>query len=262
MLINRGRIGLMNWPIIGLAGSLVVNCCCASQAFAVQAGAPDIADFITRLGGWFQSNPLTSQITNSTSTQQWVQASYSASLATNNTTLTITMTTTNESATVVVTQPVPFGQTGAPCLMYPIKTDTVTLDLREIQPVTKDEFQKVQRDSAHLPELTGIDDFNVWQVTLKSRNGQPLIREKTTTAWPQPPSGSQPSTTPLACSTLPASPKPMIITSQKDVPEYAIEFADPNQANYFMMLVATVAPTLNPLSANLVPVPQGDVANH
>jgi hypothetical protein len=287
-MINSKESTLMKWRTITLAVSVAGTLLASQRAFAAQATASDIADFITRLAGWFQSDPVfvtpapsspsippdsfmpgTSE-TNPPEQQQSIQASYTAALSNNNNTLTIQMTVTNELGTSAVA-----SGTGPLCLVAPILTESVSFDIREVQAILVN--QQVTKtilniEDGNFKNTSKKVQFPVSQVLFQTRTKKNLIRKKTTTSW-QPPSSSNsgnnpnpganpnPGPTPNAGGTPSASlaacspaidQNAIIATAQKDVAEYPIEFSDLDQAEYLVMLLDNLAPTLAPLSTNLL----------
>lgn len=189
------------------------------RAVALQATAYDLQDFIGGLGGWFY--PADQAI--DPADHYWVQMSYTVKPpATNSNITTITMTKVkqkiNKNAGVSSTGTVP-----APCSTDPPVTETVTLDLRDLQAVST------------ISPASSVGPLQVWSVNLLVIGGKALIRVNRVMS---PPQCAQSGTT------------YDVTTQQSDVNSYPIQFSNQEQAKYFQMLISSAVPTFSPPTLN------------
>lgn len=238
---------------------LMLGAVLGAPARATQAGATDLMDFITRMGGWFR--PVDSSKYRDSFGYYWQQVTYQAAPpAVGSNITTITMTKYNEERQDV--------KTGALCTTETVVTDTVTIDLRELRAATTAPSQ---------------DKDGIWSVSLVINSNKPLIRVKEIIAAPQtfvpaapassssgsptgagggapstgviPPTGTVvASGSASSCSAQPRNGYAYKATTrQSDEYRYPIQFAGLEQARYFQMLVASAVPTFTP--PRLVPAP-------
>jgi hypothetical protein len=216
-----------------------------AKVLAAQASASDVTDFIGRMGGWFY--PIDPKKYNDPNARYWAQLSYTTTTATGSANTIITMTRYNQQRED--------SAKGTICSTDTTVTDTVALDLRELQAKTT----LTQRTEGPL---------NIWSVNLYMNGGKHLIRIKTATAPPSvaasttvatpPPTTSPPAAgvtpapgtnTPVAASNCPALRAGQTVvasTEQSDTNSYEIQFAGEEQAKYFQMLIASAALNMSP----------------
>jgi hypothetical protein len=152
-----------------------------------------------------------------------------------------------ESATGGIASPSASGPPtiGPPCSNGMTTTETVTLDLRELQAASTpvQSTETIDEGRANNPTIT------LWTVNLMVNGGKKLIRVNTVTSPPTC-KGAQGSSV-----ALPGGKPVNSTTSQKDVNTYPVVFADGDQAKYLQMLVSGLVPSLNPPRSNVAPLP-------
>ena len=251
---------------LSLVGSLIALLFLAPGAAATQATTSDLTDHIVQLGGWFKDAGSGSTY------QYWAQVSYtlqsaasgskpttagaspttpgpnSGASGSNITTLIMTKTMLQaELATGGISTPSTSGPPtiGPPCANGMIVTETVTLDLRELQAAS------APAQSAEIIDEGKADKnptVTLWTVNLTVNGKKNLIRVSTLTSPPTCKNAGNPVALPNG--------KPVhSTTSQTDVNTYPIVFADADQAKYLQMLVNSLVPTLNPPRLNVAPFP-------
>jgi hypothetical protein len=215
-----------------------------------QAGQPatatDLMDCITRMGGWFLETNVNGQPIavkdRDRSVQYWAQVSYVVTPpATNSNLTTIKMTRYDQER----------EDTKGVCSTENMTTDTVLIDLRELQiskvtltppPDPKDKDKDKNKNE---------DKVKVWKVNLVMNDGRPIIRKVTTVTPPTIVGFSAASSAPgigtaATCPGLRYGQDIKATTDQADVNTYAIEFANPDEAKYLLMLIQSQGSSLNP----------------
>jgi hypothetical protein len=211
------------------AAILLGNVILSPNASASPTVVSDITDFITSWGGWFYDVKKSG----APSDNFWVQKSYSA---TAKDTYLITLT-------VIYSPLEKLNQLagGSACSQLPVETDTLIFDLRYIDPDTL----QVSASPATVQAPTGTQLVPGGPVTAIY-----TFSAATRNIHPGPGSSALPLVRRISSVVVPSCPTPNQTwkagTEQTDLTQFAIEFADGQQANYLKTLLTSYLRCVTP----------------